>query len=134
MSRTLGFTRFNEFVRFDQEQVEDVEMILETSGETADLYRPTYSGNPGFDTEVGNEQLVDRFLVHITRQSHGLQNAGVSTAEGGINVSTVRWVALTTNKSCQLGDVLVVANTRYKIKEIVRTIRGKSELVMEVIE
>lgn len=122
-------SRFKDFTQFDSEQFDDVDMILESSGVTCDVYRPQHSGTPGFGDEVGGETRVKRMLVHIARQ------AGVSreSAEGGVKASRVSFVGLCTDDDVRIGDIWVIEAERYRVRDVDIASKGRTEVLLDLL-
>jgi len=123
--------RLDDFTNFEDAQFNDVDTVLETGGRTADIYRPSMTGNPGFDTEVGSETRVARILIHLAKKSSGATKAGTG---GGSSASKMKFIGLIASSLVRRGDVLVIAGSRYKVVEIDVGSEGKSEIELERTE
>ena len=124
-------SRLDDFTNFEDSQFDDVDSILESTGKTADVYRVSMTGNPGFDTEVGSETRVGRILVHLAKKSGGVTRAGTS---GGSRASKMKFVGLTASDIVRRGDILLIEGSRYKVMEIDKGNKGKSEMELERTE
>ena len=124
-------SRLDDFTSFDNAQFEDVDCIVEATGKTASLYRPVITGSAGFDTEIGEEELIARILVHLAKKTGGPTRA---KAAGGVSVSKTKYVGLTVSEDVRIGDILKIESKRYRIVDIDKGNKGKSEMDLEKIE
>jgi len=122
-------SRFNDFIQFHSGQFDDVNNILETGGVTCDVYRPQYTGTPGFGKEVGTEKLIKRMLVHLARQS-GVFKENV---DGGVKANRISFVGLCADDDVRIGDIWEIESARYRVGEVDKGSKGKTEVRLEML-
>lgn len=107
-------SRFDSFSYFEDNQIQDLNVILQHQGVTVDVYRPTTGESPGFETELGEMTRVDRVLMYISSDALPTQ-VGVSDMRANLQ----EYVGVTNNKHLRINDELrVPGGNTYRINAI----------------
>lgn len=123
-------SRFEDFVYFKDNQIEDLNTILEHRGVTVDVYRPSYGTRPGFSSEFGDDTRVARILVHIAINSTPTQ---VGRADMRANLQ--EYVGLTNFMDCRINDIWKdPLGNKYRVRDVIKELDTIVHADLEKIE
>jgi hypothetical protein len=109
-------SRFEDFVYFKDNQIEDLNAILEHRGVTVDIYRPVAGSKPGFSSELGEPTRLARILAYISSNAVPTQ---VGRADMRANLQ--EYVGLTNYADCRISDIWKdPSGDEYKVRAVLK--------------
>jgi len=120
-------SRFDDFAYFNDSQIKDVTILLEHQGVTVDVYRPSTSTKPGFQTELGTKTRVARILMYITSDAEPTQ-AGTSDMRANLQ----QYVGITNYTRLRIDDELrIPSGSTYRIRAVQNELENVVQVLME---